>query len=98
MNKSKIIFGGFCFFILKPSRSHCNACIFSAQMEVTSQLQNQMKKFTRQNFRFTVPLTNYFFCIHKVTVSIGFRETFTAVFVLNYWLREFLFICNHQLL
>ena len=41
--ESKVLSRGFVYLIKKPSRGHCNFCIFIAQMyAVTPQLLNQI--------------------------------------------------------
>ena len=82
--------------VQKPSREHYNSCIFIAQMStVTPQLLSQIDKI-RQTELWIYPPHKDMTSLKKVpspalskSLPYWFLGNFAAMFVLNYWLREF---------
>ena len=102
-DKSRVLSGGICVRDSEAEQReqrHYKSCIFIAQLQtVTLQLLNQINKI-RETRTLDLP---FFFC-YKHPASLRnlpsaapsesqpywFQGNFAAVFVLNYWLREFL--------
>ena len=99
MGNLKLCRADFVYVIQEPSREHYNCCIFIAQMLAVTPLLLKSNEQNRPDRTLDLP----FFFRYKHMTSLKslfppapskslpylFQGNFAAIFVLNYWLREF---------